>query len=169
MAREKTLIPEVVEPEEALPADLAALRRFAWLMDAWLPIPGTSKRVGLDAGIGLIPGIGDIIGGILSAWIVVGALRHRVPLLHVSRMVLNILLDVFIGEIPIAGDIFDFAFEENTINMKLLLKHRNRSRPPRSLVGMFLVVAGVMLVVLLVDVAITVAILYALIRLPYPH
>jgi uncharacterized protein DUF4112 len=63
---------------------------------------------------------------------VIGALRHRVPLRHIVRMVVNILLDLAIGEIPILGDIFDIAFEENVMNLKLLLKHRDRGRPPRS-------------------------------------
>src|SRR5450631_3357103 len=67
-------IPEVIEPDEKLPADLVALRRFAYLMDEAVPIPGTRKRVGLDAGLSLIPGVGEIIGALLSAWIIVGAL-----------------------------------------------------------------------------------------------
>jgi len=43
-----------------------------------------------------------------------------------------VLLDLAIGSIPLLGDIFDIAFEENVMNLKLLLRHRDRSRPPRS-------------------------------------
>jgi hypothetical protein len=124
---------EVIEPDEKLPPDLLALRRFAILMDEAFPIPGTTKRVGLDAGLGLIPGVGDAIAGLLSAWIVIGALRHRVPLITVTRMVFNIVLDVVVGSIPLFGDVFDFLFEENVMNLRLLMKHRDRQRPPRSL------------------------------------
>ena len=132
MARDKVIIPEVIEPDEKLPHDLVALRKFALLMDEALPIPGTNRRIGLDAGLGFIPGFGDAIGALLSAWIVIGALRHRVPLVQVARMVLNILIDLAVGEIPLLGDLFDIAFEENVINMRLLMRHRDRGRPPRS-------------------------------------
>ena len=118
--------------EEQLPRDLEALRRFAYLMDEAVAIPGTGRRVGVDAAIGLIPGVGPVAGGVLSAWIVIGALRHRVPALTIARMLFNIVLDVTIGAIPFAGDVFDWLWEENVMNLQLLLKHRDRSRPPRS-------------------------------------
>jgi hypothetical protein len=132
------LIPEVLEPDEKLPPDLVVLRRFAYFMDEAVPIPGTKKRVGLDAGLSLIPGVGEIIGALLSAWIIVGALRHRVPMPRILRMVVYILLDMTIGSIPIAGTIFDWLFEENVINLNALILHRDRSRPPRS----FAAIAG---------------------------
>lgn len=129
---EKVYVAEVVEPDEKLPADLIALRRFAYLMDQAFALPGTNIRVGLDAVLGLIPGIGDIIGGILSTWIIAGALRHRVPKWVIARMVWNVAIDLFFGAVPVAGDVFDFLYEENIKNMRLLEKHRDRTRPPRS-------------------------------------
>lgn len=131
MPPEKLHVPEVFEPEEKLPRDLVALRRFAFLMDEAVAIPGTKFRFGVDAALGLIPGIGDVIGGMLSAWIVVGALRHRVPPWIIVRMVFNIVADLLFGAVPVAGDLFDFLFEENVKNMALLEKHRDRTRPPR--------------------------------------
>ncbi|HEY2325717.1 MAG TPA: DUF4112 domain-containing protein [Thermoanaerobaculia bacterium] len=118
--------------EELLPRDLEALKRFAVLMDEAVAIPGTRRRVGLDAALGLIPGVGSAVGGVLSAWIVIGALRHRVRALTIGRMLFNIVLDVTIGAIPFLGDVFDWLWEENVMNLQLLLKHRDRSRPPRS-------------------------------------
>lgn len=129
---EKVHIPEVVEPDEKLPRDLVALRRFAYFMDEAFAIPGTPIKVGLDAVLGLIPGIGDVIGGVLSSWIVVGALRHRVPAPVILRMLLNIGIDLLFGSVPVAGDVFDFLYEENVKNLRLLEKHRDRRRPPRS-------------------------------------
>lgn len=133
MAETKVHIPEVVEPDEALPPDLVALRRFAWLMDEAIAIPGTRMRVGVDAGLGLIPGVGDAIAAVLSTWVIAGALRHRVPMRYIVRMVINILIDLGIGSIPLLGDVFDFLFEENVMNLQLLLRHRDRTRPPRRL------------------------------------
>ena len=118
--------------DEELPRDLEALRRFAYLMDEAVRIPGTKRRVGIDAAVGLIPGVGPAVGGLMSAWIVIGALRHRVPTLQIARMLFNILLDVTVGAIPLLGDVFDWLWEENVMNLGLLLKHRDTSRPPRS-------------------------------------
>ena len=166
MARETPIIPEVVEPDEKLPRDLIALRKFAYLMDEAVRIPGTGRGIGLDAALGFIPGIGDVIAALLSVWIIIGALRHRVPLRKVMRMVVNVLADMLIGEIPVFGDIFDIAFEENLMNMRLLLAHRDRSRPPRSfsrigftaiLILVFIAGTGVMLAVFLVALAVWIA------------
>ena len=153
MASEKVHIPDVIEPDEKLPRDLVALRRFAHLMDAAFEIPGTRMRVGLDAIIGLIPGIGDVAGAVMSAWIIVGGVRHRVPLRVLARMVLNVAVDLIFGSVPLAGDVFDFLFEENVKNMRLLEKHRDRRRPPRSPAQMaflaFLVIALIFLMAML--------------------
>ena len=151
MSMPSPLIPEVLEPDEKLPPDLAALRRLAFLMDEAVPIPGTKKRVGLDAGLSLIPGVGEIIGALFSAWIIVGALRHRVPVMRIVRMVVYVLLDVALGSIPIAGTIFDWLFEENVINLNALILHRDRTRPPRS----FSAIAGAAFVILTIIMAVS--------------
>lgn len=149
-------IPEVIEPDEKLPADLVALRRFAVLMDEAVAIPGTRKRVGLDAAVGLIPGVGDIVGGIMSALIVVAALRHRVPLRKIGRMIVNIFIDVSIGELPFLGDVFDFLFEENMMNMRILLTYRDRRQPPRTTREIMFVATILVSFILLLSVASTI-------------
>ena len=157
--REKVHIPEVIEPDEKLPADLVALRRFAFLMDEMFRVPGTPFRIGVDALLGLIPGIGDIIGGVLSTWIVAGALRHRVPASIIVRMVFNIAADLLLGAVPVAGDVFDFMFEENVKNMRLLEKYRDRRRPPRSTAAIALVAIAIALFVALFAIAIVVGLI----------
>ena len=150
MARPKPLIPEVIEPDEKLPQDLLALRRFATLMDEAVAIPGTNRRVGLDAALGLIPGVGDVIAGVLSAWIIVGALRHRVPMPKILRMLFNVILDILVGAVPLLGDVFDFLFEENMMNLRLLMLHRDRRRPPRSVAEIGGAALLIVLIILLV-------------------
>ena len=151
MPPEKLHIPEVIEPDEKLPRDLVALRRFAFLMDEAFAIPGTRLRVGFDALVGLIPGVGDVIGGVLSTWIVIGAMRHRVPARVIVRMIVNIAADLLFGAIPVAGDLFDFLFEENIKNMRLLEKHRDRRRPPRSTAAIALFAVSLILFVIMLS------------------
>lgn len=161
----KVFIPEVIEPDEKLPRDLVALRKFAYFMDEAVPIPGTGRRVGLDAGLSLIPGVGEAIGAFLSAWIVVGALRHRVPLPRITRMVFYVLLDTIVGAIPILGTIFDWLFEENVMNINALLRYRDRSRPPRSAGAIFGAAAVVIIVIGLVAIMVINALILAIIWL----
>jgi hypothetical protein len=158
-------IPEVIEPDEALPRDLVALRRFAFVMDQAFQIPGTKARFGLDAVVGLIPGIGDVIGGVLSTWIIAGALRHRVPTRVILRMVLNVVVDLIFGAVPVAGDVFDFLFEENMKNMRLLEKHRDRKRPPRRTSEIALVLGAIIAFVVLLALSLVVGMIALIIWL----
>jgi hypothetical protein len=154
------LIPEIVEPDDALPQDLVALRKLAWLLDAAVAIPGTRKRIGVSAAIGLVPGVGDAVGAFLSAWIIIGAFRHRVPGRKLGRMIMNVVADVLVGSIPIVGDITDILFKENLGNIELLIRNRDRSRPPRTashLILSVLLLFGFLAILGLV--AITIAIL----------
>ena len=153
VAPEKVHIPEVIEPDEKLPQDLVALRKFAFFMDEAISVPGTRMRVGFDALIGLIPGVGDIIGSLLSTWIIAGALRHRVPAPIIIRMVFNIAVDLVFGAVPVAGDVFDFLFEENMKNMRLLEKHRDRRRPPRSTAAIASTALAILLFFVLLSIA----------------
>lgn len=144
----RVIIPEVVEPEENLPRDLQAMKRFARLMDEAVRIPGTQRRVGLDAAIGLIPGIGDALGAAISMWVVAAALRHRVPMVRIARMVFNIVVDLVVGSIPVAGDVFDLLFTENVGNVNLLIRYRNKNKPPRSVGSVMAVFVLISLVLL---------------------
>jgi len=130
-------------PSGSLPKDLVALQRFAVLMDEQFAIPLIGTRIGLDALIGFVPGIGDAGGALLSSWIILGALRHRVPAVHILRMVLNVALDTMVGAVPVLGDVFDIFFKENVDNVALILRYRDPTRPPRSAIGIWLAAATI--------------------------
>jgi hypothetical protein len=160
VTNQKVYEAEVIEPDERLPQDLVALRKFAWLLDSAFEIPGTKRRVGIDAGIGLIPWVGDIIGGALSTWVVVGAIRHRVPFRVLIRMLSNILFDVGMGLVPVVGDVGDIFFKPSMKNVDLLMKHRDRRRTPRSGTELFIfaaVLLGFFAVIALSLIAVVIA------------
>ena len=112
-----SLVPEVATLD---PARMARLRRVGWLLDNAIPIPGTRFHLGIDQIIGLVPGIGDLIGGVLSLYIIVEAWRLGVPRGLLARMGWNVAVDTLVGEIPILGDLFDIAFKANIRNLALL-------------------------------------------------
>ena len=94
--------------------------RLAHLLDDLIPIPGTKIRVGLDSILGLLPGGGDLVGGALSAWILVAATRLGAPPAVIARMGANVLLDTVVGVVPVLGDLFDVAWRANRRNVDLL-------------------------------------------------
>ena len=102
---------------------LARLEALAKLMDGAFRIPGTSTRLGLDGVIGLIPGIGDAISGLISSYLIWEARKLGVSRWTLARMVGNTLLDTTLGSIPLAGDIFDVMYRANMKNMLLLRSH----------------------------------------------
>jgi hypothetical protein len=105
---------------------LERLRRVARLLDSAIQLPGTRFRFGLDPLIGLVPGIGDAIGAIFSTMIVFQAARLGAPKSTLVRMMANVAIDTLVGEIPLAGDLFDFGWKSNTRNIALLEQHMDR-------------------------------------------
>jgi hypothetical protein len=122
------------------------------LLDNAIQIPGTRYRFGLDAIIGIVPGIGDAVGAIFSAFLVFQAARMGVSTATLTRMMGNVALDTIVGEIPLLGDLFDVGWKANTKNLALLEAHlqqpaatRRGSRQVLILVGggLLLLLAGV--------------------------
>jgi len=102
---------------------IARLEALAKLMDGAFVIPGTNTRVGLDGLIGLIPGIGDVVSGVISSYLIWEARRLGVSKWVMARMIGNTFIDTTVGAIPFAGDIFDVMFRANMKNMMLLRGH----------------------------------------------
>ncbi|HEX6265597.1 MAG TPA: DUF4112 domain-containing protein [Burkholderiales bacterium] len=96
------------------------LSRLAWLLDSSIPIPGTGFSIGLDALIGLVPVAGDLLGVLLSGYIVKEAAALGVSRSILVRMALNVAVEGLVGMIPFAGDVFDAAFKANQRNVRLL-------------------------------------------------
>lgn len=125
MATPQSLTRQRGNPGRAGADDGAAerrLRRLAWLLDNSIPLPG-GYRIGLDGLIGLVPGIGDAAGALVSGYLVAEAGRLGASKALLFRMAFNVLLETVIGAIPLAGDLFDFAFKANLRNLRLLEQH----------------------------------------------
>jgi hypothetical protein len=99
------------------------LRRIAKLMDSQIRVPVVGVRIGADAILGLVPGVGDILTGAIGAYLIYEATRLGIPRSAIVRMVGNIAFDTAIGAIPLFGDIWDFFFRANDRNMQILARH----------------------------------------------
>jgi Domain of unknown function (DUF4112) len=96
------------------------LAKLAWLLDSSIRVPGTRFTVGLEALVGLLPFIGDLIGVLFSTYIVSEAARLGAPKSVLTRMAFNVGLEGVVGILPLAGDAFDAVFKANQRNVKLL-------------------------------------------------
>lgn len=112
------------------PAFIARLEQIAHWLDSVFRIPGTKVRFGLDAILGLVPGIGDTLLAIPSLYIIASAHRLGAPTTLLLRMGVNVIIDTALGVIPFAGDLFDFAFKANRRNVALLTEWHARQQGP---------------------------------------
>jgi hypothetical protein len=97
------------------------------LLDDAFKIPGTRIRFGLDAIVGLVPGLGDILTGIASFVVVLAAWQRGLPKVTQTRMLMNIVLDTGLGAVPFLGDVFDVAWKANRRNLTLLKRAETTS------------------------------------------
>jgi hypothetical protein len=134
------------------------LRALVRLMDDAIQIPGTNFRVGLDALIGVIPGFGDIAGGIMSSVVILAADRAGAPRSVIARMVGNAGIDMLFGAVPLLGDLFDAGWKANRRNLNLLERYLERPSETRRSSKLF-VIGAIALIILLVAASVTVAVL----------
>lgn len=135
---------------------LGRLQRLSRLLDRAVRLPGSERiGIGLDSLLGLIPGLGDLLGLVMSGYIVIEGLRMGAPVPVLLRMLGNIAVDALVGIVPVLGDIFDIAWQANVRNVALLERHVDA--PPRgrrqSAATATLVVAALLALVILVLVA----------------
>lgn len=109
--------------------DAAVMRveALAKVMDSAFVLPGTNVRMGLDAFIGLVPVLGDLVTTAISSYIIWEAKNLGVSKLTLWRMIGNTAIDGVVGMVPFAGDAFDVAFRANLRNLALLKRHLEKS------------------------------------------
>ena len=127
---------------------LDKLRLITRLFDQAWGIPGTRWRFGLDGLLGLVPGLGDIAGGLVAVYALHVARRLRAPAEIQLHMLSNIALDALVGTVPVIGDLFDFVYKAQTRNLALIddwleTPHEARRRSRRGLLFIPLAIVAV--------------------------
>lgn len=121
---------------------LKALKHISRLLDSAFVLPGTQIRIGLDPLLGLVPGIGDLASPLFAMALLWQSRDLGIPRVVQLRMIFNVAIDALVGLLPIAGDLFDFAWKANDRNFALLERHAYEQRRPSA--GDWLFVIGLM-------------------------
>lgn len=119
---------EILPPLRSSGDELSELEWLVDLMDSRFVIPGTNIRIGLDALLGLMPGIGDAASALVSAFIFQRLRKYDLPWHTQARMIGNIFFDFALGAVPLVGDILDIGFKANRANVSLAKNHLAKSR-----------------------------------------
>lgn len=126
---QRALEGEIIPPgSQSIRRDTADIEKLAEWLDTKFAIPGLGWRFGLDSIIGLVPGVGDVITGGLSVYIMTRAHQLGASRLVLTRMGWNVLVDTVLGAIPLVGDLFDLANKSNARNVRILLRHLEEKR-----------------------------------------
>lgn len=101
----------------------ARARSIAFIMDTMFKVPGTNVRFGLDPLIGLVPGLGNAVGAMVSSFVLFQSARSGIARIVLVRMAMNVLINTGVGAVPIIGDIFSVWWKSNLRNYRLYQKH----------------------------------------------
>ncbi len=153
-----------VRPIRLDPAGEDALSALiARLMDTAFVIPGTRIRFGFDALIGLFPGVGDSVGALISSVLIAHGARMGVPRIVLARMAGNILINTFVGAIPLIGDVFSVFFRSNVRNYELLRRYARQRRAASARDWIFVI--GLLMILLAVLALLIAGVVFAFRRL----
>lgn len=161
----KSVPPDLVVADDSGDAHrrIARLSRF---LDSQFRIPGTRIRFGIDAVLGVVPGVGDAAGMVASGAVVIQAVDLGARGATLARMVLNVALDAIVGTIPVLGTVFDVVFKANNRNVRLLERHvddptATSAASKRALIVTVIATLAVLLMLVVAVVALVVALLVA--------
>lgn len=116
---------------QSLPPEIAALERLAVALDTRFTVPVVGVRIGWDGIIGLLPGVGDVAGAALGAYLVLKAFRLGARKRVLFKMVLNLIVDSLIGLIPLIGDFVDFVNKAHARNARMIVAEYHAGRLSR--------------------------------------
>lgn len=99
------------------------------VLEGLVSIPGTKQRIGLDAILGFVPVVGDLVTAAMGSYLVWEARNLGLSKLQLARMAANVGIDTAIGAVPVVGDLFDIAFRSNRKNLRIIRRHLDRHHP----------------------------------------
>jgi hypothetical protein len=118
--------------------DAASVRRrieaMETLLERAITIPGTRRGVGLDSIIGLVPVVGDVVAAAMGAWLIWEARNLGMSKFHLARMTGNVAFDTAVGFVPLLGDAFDFFFQSNSRNLRIVRRWLDKHHPETRLI-----------------------------------
>lgn len=148
------------KPIESQTSTVRRLRRFSYLLDSAIRIPGTPYRIGIDPLLDIVPIGGDFIGTALSIYIVIEAAKMGVSRPILVQMVSNILFDTVIGTVPVLGTVADAVWKANGKNIELLETELNIPQSEKKADWLFVaLLIGGLLIAIVILAAISVLIL----------
>jgi Domain of unknown function (DUF4112) len=136
------------------------LKTLAHLMDESIRLPG-GYRIGWDGIIGLVPGLGDVAGLAVAAYIIAESARLGAPKSVLLRMSANTAIDTILGAVPVLGDLFDLAFKANRKNLHLLQAYLDTPQRTRRVSIGWLAMIGVVALLVLAGVLVLIGRLVA--------
>ncbi len=101
-----------------LHSDLRRARVLANWLDAKFSFAGI--KFGMDAIIGLVPVVGDVLTGTAAMYPLYVAHKHGLGTTVITKMGINVAVDVLAGFVPGLGDLVDVGFRANLKNVALL-------------------------------------------------
>jgi hypothetical protein len=108
---------------KAVRARVEAMER---LLERAIPIPGTSRSIGLDVILDLVPFAGSTAAAVLGTYMAWEARNLGMSKWQMTRMAGNIGVDWLLGLIPWVGAIPDFFFRSNTRNLRIIKRHLDK-------------------------------------------
>ena len=99
------------------------------MLEGMIEIPGLGRKVGLDALLGLVPVVGDVIAAAMGLYLVWEARNLGLSKWQLWRMAGNVGIDTLVGAVPVAGDLFYFLYRSNSKNLRIIRKHLDKHHP----------------------------------------
>lgn len=122
-----------MEESHHLPVETKIMDTLSDLLDSRYKIPGTNIKFGIDALVGFIPGVGDIVSFAMSGALIIGMVRQGAGTILILKMAGNVILDTLVGALPFLGDIFDIWYKANRRNYFLFKKYHEKNPSPKNI------------------------------------